>query len=65
MYAYDDLAKKLRNLGYSYTYKEELNCAEYGGKTHHVGATLEWESRATYLTRFQRHAPLTVASGAS
>ena len=30
---YDELAKKIRNLGYSYTYEEELNCAEYGGNT--------------------------------
>jgi site-specific DNA-cytosine methylase len=30
---YDELAKKIRDLGYSYTHKEELNCAEYGGNT--------------------------------
>jgi hypothetical protein len=31
---YDELAKKIRNLGYSYTYKEELNCAEYAWRQH-------------------------------
>jgi hypothetical protein len=30
---YGDLANEIRSLGYSYTYKEELNCAEYGGNT--------------------------------
>jgi hypothetical protein len=30
---YDELEEKIRSMGYSYTSKNEMNCAEYGGNT--------------------------------
>ena len=30
---YEELEAKIRNMGYSYTCKKEMNCAEYGGNT--------------------------------